>query len=95
MPPAISKLNDSGGLMSILSPIGVVLIVVLIYLMTKCFKSCLEKSEKFRRLVNKVHKIVFFNMIVRIILTGFLPIVVSSGLGNNFGQHLESEANWP
>ena len=97
MPPVISKLNDSGGLMAVAAPLGLVLIIVFIFVLAKCGKRCIGKYKICRKAFLKVKELIFFTALVRVILTSFLPIVVSSGIGNNFGSNPdpEFEVNWP
>jgi hypothetical protein len=95
MPGVISKLLDSGGLLAVLAPIGMIVLILLLYGLTKCFKVCLIKYTPFRKLVNNIIETVFFGAILRVVLTGFLPIVVSSGVGNNYGNHPETVIDWP
>ena len=45
MPPVISKLNDSGGLMAVAAPLGLVLVIVFIFVLAKCGKRCIGKYK--------------------------------------------------
>ena len=61
--------------------------------MAKCCKKCFVKYKIIRSLLIKLKDIVFLTAIIRIILSSFVPIIVSSGAGRNFGDHPDSKVN--
>ena len=79
----MATLADSSGLLTILSPFGIIVGIGLILIAVKCGKKAMNKYQKVKDIVYRVKNILFFTVILRVIINGFLPVVVSSGLGNN------------
>lgn len=50
-PTWVSNLTKSGGLMAIMAPLGLGLVIALLFLLIKCFKKYMAKSEKFKNAV--------------------------------------------
>lgn len=79
-----------------LAPLGIIIVILILFCAVKCCKKCIEKSQKGRDIFIKIKNIIFFSGILRVILTGFVPVVVSSGIGKNYGTWIEhKDTNWP
>jgi hypothetical protein len=76
-------LLDSGGLLTLLGIPLAFLAIGLILLLGRCLK---KKDSCFTKVMNKVKEKVCFNMLIRTVLTSYLPLAISSGLGRQLAN---------
>ena len=77
----LNKIMDSGG-MVILLPIPFLILAVAGYYLLKCIKkSCPSKMEA---VVEKVKKILFFNIFIRYAMVSYLSLCITTNFGAIF-----------